>query len=265
MKSLNDYILNLGIDRFGFCKADDFYAVVMLFPYFTEKEKNSNISVYTYAEDYHIIIKRYLEKVAEFIKSKGNYKTEIYVDVSPYNDIELAYKAGLGVIGENKLLINDKYGTFHFIGYVITDMPFNTNSPIENSCMKCNKCINACPTGALKDSDFTKCLSGITQKKGSLSEIEKNLIKENNTAFGCDICQFVCPMNNFKITPLDDFKKDRITSLKKSDFEGLSNKEFREKYKNRAFSWRGKQVLIRNLEILENQARFKEDDSTGSM
>lgn len=252
MKSLNEYILSLGIDRFGFCKADDFYAAVMLFPYYTPKEENSNISVYTYSEDYHIIIKKYLGKVAEFIKSKGDYKTEVFVDVSPYNDIELAFKAGLGVIGENKLLINDQYGTFHFIGYVITDMPLEESHPLENKCLKCNKCINVCPTGTLKNNDFTKCLSEITQKKGELSENEKRLIKENNTAFGCDICQLVCPMNNFKITPLDDFKQNKITSIKKSDFEGLSNKEFKEKYKNRAFSWRGKQVLLRNLDVLES-------------
>ena len=252
MKSLSEHILNMGIDRFGFCKAGDFYAVVMLFPYYTGKECNSNISVYAYSEDYHIIVKKYLEKVAQFIKNQGDFKTEIYVDVSPNNDIMLAYSAGLGVIGKNGLLINDKYGTFHFIGYVMTDMPLKIDKPLKNECMNCNKCIKKCPSGALENKDFTKCVSHITQKKGELSEFEKSLIKESKCAFGCDVCQMVCPMNDFKITPLEDFKTNRITSIKKSDFEGLSNREFKEKYQNRAFSWRGKQVLIRNLNILEN-------------
>lgn len=252
VKSLNDFILNLGIDRFGFCKAGDFNAVVMLFPYYPGKDENGNISVYTYSKDYHIVVKEYLKKVAEFIKNSGGYKTEIFVDVSPYDDIDLGYRAGLGVVGKNRLLINDKYGSFCFIGYVITDMPLELSQPLENSCLNCNKCVSACPAGTLKEGDFSKCLSEITQKKGDLSEAEQKLIKENGFAFGCDICQMVCPMNNFNITSFEEFKTDLITKIYKKDFENLSNKEFKEKFGNRAFSWRGKKVLVRNLDILED-------------
>jgi len=248
--NLNDFILNLGIDRFGFCKAEENNAVVMLFPYYTEKKENSNISVYTYSKDYHIVVKEYLKKVSEFIKSEGDYNAEIFVDVSPYNDVDLAYRAGLGVVGKNRLLINDKYGSFCFIGYVITDMPLDFSVPLDKSCMNCNKCVDCCPTGALSDWDFTKCLSEITQKKGELSETEQRLIAENGSAFGCDVCQMVCPMNKFSVTPLKEFRVDLVTKIKKSDLENLSNKEFRQRYSQRAFSWRGKNVLIRNLDIL---------------
>lgn len=265
MKSLNDFILNLKIDRFGFCKAGDFYAIVMLFPYYSGKDENGNISVYAYSEDYHITVKKYLLKVSEFIKNSGNYKADIYVDVSPYNDVGLAYSAGLGVIGKNKLLINDKYGSLCFIGYIITDMPLDVSTPVEGGCLNCNKCVKACPTGALLKGDFSICLSEITQKKGELTESEQQTILENGSAFGCDICQMVCPMNDFKITELSEFKTNLITSIKKGDFENLSNKEFKEKYQNRAFSWRGKKVLIRNLEILENYERFKDDGEGGSI
>ena len=206
-----------------------------------------------------------MKKVADFIKKSGDYHAEFYVDVSPYNDVDLGYRAGLGVVGKNRLLINDKYGSLCFIGYVITDMPFDVSTPLGNKCLNCNKCTDACPTGALKDGDFTKCLSEITQKKGELSKTEQKTIKVNGYAFGCDICQMVCPMNNFNITPIEDFKTNLMTRIKKSDFENLSNKEFREKYGNRAFSWRGKNVLIRNLEILENQERFKEEVLDGNM
>ncbi len=265
VKNLSDFILNLGIDRFGFCKAGDFYAVVMLFPYYSGKDENGNISVYTYSKDYHIIVKEYLKKVADFIKNSGNYKAEFYVDVSPFNDVELGFNAGLGVVGKNRLLINDKYGSLCFIGYVITDKPLDVSKPLESKCLDCNKCTDACPTGALKNGDFTKCLSEITQKKGELTENEQQTILKNGSAFGCDVCQMVCPMNNFNITPIEEFKIDLITRIKKSDFENLSNKEFKEKYGNRAFSWRGKNVLIRNLEILENQECFKEEVLDGKM
>jgi len=263
MKKLSDFIFSLGIDRFGFCKAGDFYAVVMLFPYYSGKQKNSNISIYTYSEDYHIVIKKYLEKVAGFIKSLGRFETEIYVDVSPYNDIMLAKSAGLGVIGKNGLLINDKYGSLHFIGYVITDMPLEISEVYNSECLNCNKCVKACPSGALEQNDFLKCLSSITQKKGELLPSEQELIKQNGSVFGCDICQMVCPMNDFKITPLEEFKSNLLTSIKKSDLEGLSNREFKQKYGNRAFSWRGKNILIRNLDIIGNQPFLKDDVPDG--
>lgn len=240
----------MGIDRFGFCKVGDSYAAVMLFPYYSGKDEKGNISVYTYSKDYHIIVKKYVHKVADFIKNKGGYKAEYYVDVSPYNDVELGFNAGLGVIGKNKLLINDKYGSFCFIGYVVTDMPLEISEPLEKVCLNCGKCVKNCPSGALLKGDFSICLSEITQKKGELSPAEKELVRRNGSAFGCDICQMVCPMNKFTITPITEFKDELITHIRKSDFENLSNKEFKEKYKERAFSWRGKNVLIRNLEIL---------------
>lgn len=265
MKNLTEFILKLGIDRLGFCKAGDFNAVVMLFPYYSGRDEKGNISFYTYSEDYHITVKKYLDKVAAFIKSLGEYKAEVYVDVSPYNDVELAYNAGLGVVGKNKLLINDKYGSLCFIGYVITDMPLEESAPVNGGCLNCNKCVKSCPTGALRNYDFSICLSEITQKKSELTEIEKQTIKENGSAFGCDICQIVCPMNNFKITKIAEFKNNLVTYIKKSDFENLSNKEFKEKYGNRAFSWRGKKVLIRNLEILEDQERLSEEGPGGKI
>ena len=213
----------------------------------------------------HGNVKEYLKKVADFIKNSGDYKADFYVDVSPFNDVDLGYRAGLGVVGKNRLLINDKYGSLCFIGYVITDMPLCVSETLENKCLNCNKCVNTCRTGALKDGNFSKCLSEITQKKGNLSEAEQKTIKVNGSAFGCDICQMVCPMNNFNITHIEEFKTNLITHIKKSDFENLSNKEFKEKYGNRAFSWRGKNVLIRNLEILGNQERFKEEVLDGKM
>ena len=164
----------------------------------------------------------------------------------------LGVNAGLGRVGKNGLLINDKYGSFHFIGYVITDMKLEKSKPDFTGCIECGKCIKACPGGALGSKDFSKCLSHITQKKGELTEWEKNLIRENRTAFGCDICQLVCPMNDFKITPLPEFRENLSCRIEKSDFESLTNREFKEKFGNKAYSWRGKGVLLRNLEILED-------------
>lgn len=100
--------------------------------------------------------------------------------------------------------------------------------------------------------DAKKCLSYITQKKGELSDDEKNIIKENKIIFGCDMCQKVCPHNkNVEMTNIEEFKNDLIEKLDLDEINRISNKEFKRRYYNRAFSWRGKGIIKRNLEILE--------------
>ena len=116
-------------------------------------------------------------------------------------------------------------------------------------------CIKSCPSGALGDDfDCENCLSAITQKKGELTEWEESLIRKNKIVFGCDICQKVCPHNkDVATTPIDEFSKNRIFSISLEDIQNLTNREFNQKYGNRAFAWRGKAVLERNLKIIENE------------
>ena len=117
-------------------------------------------------------------------------------------------------------------------------------------CAHCGKCKSACPTGILRG-EGSSCLSEITQRKGDLSEDELTLMREYNTVWGCDICQNVCPYNkNPKATPIEFFRKDRITRLTKEVLESMSEPEF----KTRAFSWRGRGVLERNL---KNESKCK--------
>ncbi len=244
----------LGIEYTGVTQKDGHTFVVCLFPYYATYKKNSNISIYTYSKDYHKVIKTYLEKISEFIIK--NSDAEIfgtYSDISPYNDIDLAYNAGLGIIGKNNLLINEKYGTFVFIGYIETSLDIPLDSPIKKSCLECGNCIKKCPSGALNEKDFSICLSNITQKKAALNEFEENLIKSNKYVFGCDICQLSCPMNKFVKTPIKEFQENLIFNLNKEMFQDLSNKEFNSLYKDRAFSWRGKNVLLRNLDIISSK------------
>ena len=118
-------------------------------------------------------------------------------------------------------------------------------------CLGCRKCIKACPTGALGEcgTDGYKCLSYITQKKGELTQQEQELMRKCGTVWGCDICQDVCPHNaDAEQTDIDEFREDLIDTLKLDS--NISNKEFRRIYGKRAFAWRGKAVLVRNLEIL---------------
>lgn len=99
--------------------------------------------------------------------------------------------------------------------------------------------------------DPKKCLSYLTQKKEELSKDEKEKIKNNKMVFGCDICQDVCPHNkNIEKTSIEDFKISLLGKLDEEEIEEISNKEFKRRYGNRAFSWRGRKIIKRNMDII---------------
>ena len=238
------------IEVFGFTEN----AFVALFPYYVKGEEG-NISMYARGEDYHKVVKEKLKPIAEKIISLGATKVIIHCDNGGYNDRKAAYDAGLGFYGKNRMLINDKYGSYFFIGQVICDLKFEADSPLDKTCFSCGRCENACITGTLKEG-YTEenCLSGISQKKGDLTKEEQDFIKKSKMCWGCDICQRVCPHNEkLESNALKDFLNDRITSLKISDLENLSEREFKKKYGKYAFAWRGGKVLKRNLEILKDE------------
>ena len=208
-----------------------------------------NISTYAYGKDYHKVLPDIAKPVVEFLKQEG-YKAEVFADTGDLPDRHLAYLAGLGFIGKNHCLIHPEFGSFIFIGYILTDCPLEEDKPLEISCINCGKCIDSCPTDALSTKDFNTCLSYITQKKGELSEKEIGLIKENGTIWGCDICQKVCPHNSDSPTATHpDLCENLITNLKIP--EDISNREFKAQYGDRAFSWRGKNILIRNQKLTD--------------
>lgn len=212
-----------------------------------------NISKYARGTDYHFVMKDKLSKICAVLERNG-YKAQMFSDNGVLNDRYIAVRAGLGFIGRNGFLINDRFGTYTFIGYIITDCQIEPNEYARKSCINCKRCINACPTGALGENgtDGYKCLSYITQKKGALTDEEKQLIRASGCAWGCDICQDVCPHNShIELTDIDEFKENIIDVLEID--ENISNKEFKRIYADRAFSWRGKAPILRNLEILSDK------------
>ena len=225
--------------------------IIFAVPYFanTGAEK-SNISSYSQSRDYHIFFASLFENLIKELKEKyPDNKFAGFTDHSPINEIKAASKAGLGVIGKNHLLITDKYSSFVFIGEIITDAIINSNATEIKSCENCTLCQSSCPIGM----DITKCLSSITQKKGDLSDEEITLIKKYECAWGCDICQNVCPhtkkaiKNETIYTNIDFFKTERTPYLTSELIENMGDDEF----SKRAYSWRGKKVIARNLKILE--------------
>ena len=247
-----DFIHSLGIEKCGVTSYGGKCAIVCLFPYFTGCCEG-NLSIYARSYDYHSVIKSKLSAVCEYIRTLvPDTQCEVFADIGPDVDRCLAYNAGLGFYGKNRMLINDDFGSWFFIGYILCDLSLEPDSPIDKSCTGCNKCVESCPGGALGEGfNIDKCASHISQKKGDLTESEIAILKKSGLVFGCDMCQRVCPHNNITPQPMAEFTEDLIDSLSIEDLEKLSNREFMRKYKNRAFSWRGRNVLVRNLNILQ--------------
>lgn len=221
--------------------------IVLLFSYKTDTD--GNISSYARGKDYHTVLKDISKPLIALINSLG-YNASFFCDNANLNERFLAREAGLGFIGENGFLISPEFGSFVFLAHIITDLEISPDTPNKDFCMACGKCKNACPTKALSTGDFYSCLSYITQKKGELSKSEANLIKKTRMCWGCDICQKVCPHNeNVPTTKIPEFSENLICNL--NDI-AMSNKEFKQTYSDRAFSWRGKGVIERNLNIINN-------------
>ena len=231
-------------------------AIVCLFPYYVEHKDPSNLSRYTWATDYHLVINEYLKKLIEKLQIiNTDAQFSIHCDTSPLADRYMAYLAGLGFYGKNNCFISPKWGSYVVIGTILTTLELEPNTPLTQSCMGCNRCITAClgQCLGLDEFKFDTCKSYLTQKKGELTSEEEHIIAKTPLVFGCDVCQEVCPHNkDISTTPIPEFQSVE-PYIDRDELDSLTNKEFKAKYGHRAFSWRGKKILIRNQEIIESK------------
>lgn len=231
-------------------------AIVCLFPYYVEHKDPSNLSRYTWAKDYHLVINEYLKKLIEKLQIMNtDAQFSIHCDTSPLADRYMAYLAGLGFYGKNNCFISPKWGSYVVIGTILTTLELEPNTPLTQSCMGCNRCITAClgQCLGLDEFKFDTCKSYLTQKKGELTSEEEHIIAKTPLVFGCDVCQEVCPHNkDIPTTPIPEFQSVE-PYIDIDELDSLTNKEFKAKYGHRAFSWRGKKILIRNQEIIESK------------
>lgn len=226
-----------------------------------------NICRYAALEDYH----KYLPKKLEGIKKEleklfPENIFDIYTDSSPINEKAAADVSGLGIRGKNTLIITKEHGSFILLAEIISDIeiPCKASEPVY--CLNCGKCEKACPSGALKDGliNIERCVSALTQKKGALKKEEEELIIKNGLIWGCDRCQEVCPYN--ENAEESDFAKNsvKLTKVTSEDIKGLSDRQFREKYAGRAFTWRGLEPIKRNIYLIENKGEDNDDRSDKS-
>ena len=187
---------------------DDAKSVISLgLNYFTNEEQvdvlSPKISKYAFGADYHFVIKEKLNRLLKIIKEEvGEVNGRAFVDSAPVLDKAWAKKAGLGWIGKNTNLINKKSGSFFFLAELIIDLELEYDiEPAADHCGTCTNCIDACPTEAIVAPyvvDGSRCISYLTIELKN--EIPQEFMgKMDNWAFGCDICQDVCPWNKFSV------------------------------------------------------------------
>lgn len=174
----------------------------------TEPEK-ALVSRYALGRDYHKVLRKRLQKLADRIESKiGDFGYRVFVDSAPVLEKALAEKAGLGWIGKHSNLLSREAGSWFFLGEIYTDLPLPVDSPGEEHCGSCRRCIDVCPTQAIVAPyrvDARRCISYLTiELRSAIPESLRPAI--GNRIFGCDDCQFVCPWNRFaQFSEEDDF------------------------------------------------------------
>lgn len=222
--------------------------LVALFPYLTGAP-SGNLSLYARGRDYHAVIADRLGAVAKAFQAEyPDNHFVVLADDSPLPEVYAAACAGLGCIGDNGLLIHPDYGSYVFIGTIVTDLDLPVTEQTPKGCLHCGACRRACPV----ELDKERCLSALTQQGGTLTEEQAALVREHPLVWGCDTCQLVCPMNKHaKQTDIPDFRQSPIDTLTLADVDGLTRRQFCEKYPDRAFTWRGPAPLRRNLTLKE--------------
>lgn len=202
--------------------------------------------------DYHKVLKEKIELLINEIKREVDFDYKYFVDTGPLIDRELARKAGIGYYGKNCSIINDEYGSFIFLGYILTDLELEFSEEVSNKCGDCDLCLRACPTGALEgEYSFNpkKCISYLTQTKDNIPIELRG--KMGIKIYGCDTCQLVCPQNKGikKANHKEFIPKTTKGYMDLNELLYISNKEFKKKYGEMAGSWRGKNILKRNAII----------------
>ena len=229
-------------------------AIVVLINYYSKENPVKNqipkVSKYALGKDYHTVVKDRLCVLQQFINNEIAPMTgRCFVDSAPVYETQLAIDAGLGWKGKNTLLINKQYGSFVFIGEILSDLEVPENTTVEpNHCGNCTRCIDACPTGALQPDflDATKCISYLTIERKSL---QPSKYKTSPWIYGCDICQDVCPWNsNTQPTKIEEFSpKPFLLSAGIPEWEKLSAAEFDKIFADSPILRTGFKRMKRNL------------------
>jgi epoxyqueuosine reductase len=230
------------------------------YPSIAQQDGTPKIAKYAWGKDYHEVIRNQMnEFLHELRMDIGEIQGRGFVDSAPVLERSWAQRSGLGWIGKNGNLINKGSGSFFFIATLITDLELVYDDPIaKDYCGSCTRCIDSCPTDAIlpgKVIDGSKCISYFTIELKDMLLPGEMKDRFNNWAFGCDVCQDVCPWNRFstpnnekEFTPIPE-----ILNLSSGEWEQMTEESFRSIFKNSALKrtkWKG---IQRNLKFIQSE------------
>lgn len=211
--------------------------------------------------DYHTALRNRLKLLEQWLLERvPGVKFKSMVDTGELVDRAVAERAGIGWVGKNCSVITPEYGSYVYLGEMVTNIPFAPSTPIEDECGDCRLCLDVCPTGALVGPgqiNAQRCISFLTQTKTMLPDEFRTKI--GNRLYGCDTCQTVCPKNKGKanliheeLMPDPEIAKPLLLPLLT-----ISNKQFKAKFGHISGAWRGKKPIQRNAILA--LAHFKEE------
>ncbi len=227
-------------------------AVIFAVPYYSREAEidGRNVSLYAVPRDYHLYFQELSHRFCEAAKRElPTSKFGFFSDHSPIDEVNAAAKAGIGIIGRNHLLITEKYSSFIFLGEIVCDLELQGEAEEIRFCENCGLCSDSCPV----DLSVDECLSALTQKKGNLDRVEKEKILRHGLVWGCDRCQTACPHTKRAInegtiySPIDFFSEKCLPALTAKALENMTDEDFNA----RAYSWRGRETILRNLKLFE--------------
>ncbi|MCB0733771.1 MAG: tRNA epoxyqueuosine(34) reductase QueG [Flavobacteriales bacterium] len=232
--------------------------ISLIYNYYPEQKQTADaakIAKYAYGTDYHYVVKDRMAELIRLMEEEGSsFNFRMFVDSGPVLERALAEKAGLGWIGKHSLLINKKYGSFFFIAEIICDLELEYDQPVSDHCGTCTACIDACPTEAIVENkvvDSTRCISYLTiESKEPIPERFHDQM--NGWAFGCDICQDVCPWNRFSVPHQEEaFKPNNdLLEHRADDWLELSANQFKKRFRSSPIYRTGNKGFKRNLSVI---------------
>lgn len=165
----------------------------------SQQPSDGKISRYGWGRDYHKVMQKKLKALSRWLEEQGEeIKTKYYVDTGPIQDKVWAQRAGIGWIAKNSNVITREYGSWVFLGEILTNLPLKADKPHTNHCGTCTRCLDACPTQAIVKPfvvDANRCIAYHTIENRAEELPEEIGAKLNGWVAGCDICQDVCPWN----------------------------------------------------------------------
>lgn len=229
--------------------------ILNYFPETNQRQDAPKISKYAYGTDYHLVIKEKLKELIFFIcENIGEVNGRAFVDSAPVLDKAWAKKGGLGWIGKNSNLLSKEMGSFFFIAELIVDLELEYDEPhAQDYCGTCTRCIDACPTDAIVKPfvvDGSKCISYFTIE---LKEAIPANVDTDGWAFGCDVCQDVCPWNRFsKPTKEEKFAPAAgLLEMDERQWHEITEDVFKQMFKNSALKRTDYSGLKRNLRLIK--------------